>query len=81
MEAGNHGKVVAIGIETGAYARDETALAAAKRLRARMPKSGSCGLATACSTGSEEAMITGTVNPDREAFVRLCPCAGRTNGS
>ncbi len=37
VEAGNHGKVVAIDIETGAYALDENALAAAKRLRARRP--------------------------------------------
>ncbi|MDQ3659261.1 MAG: hypothetical protein M3338_06255 [Actinomycetota bacterium] len=35
VEAGNHGKVVAIDIETGAYAIDENALAAAKRLRAQ----------------------------------------------
>jgi hypothetical protein len=35
VEAGNHGKVVAIDIETGAYALDENALAAAKRLRAQ----------------------------------------------
>ncbi len=38
--AGNHGKVVAIGIETGEYALDESALAAAKRLRARCPDAG-----------------------------------------
>ncbi len=37
VEAGNHGKVVAIDIETGAYALDENALGAAKRLRARHP--------------------------------------------
>lgn len=37
VEAGNHGKVVAIDIETGAYALDENALAAAKRLRAQRP--------------------------------------------
>lgn len=37
VEAGNHGKVVAIDIETGAYALGENALAAAKRLRARCP--------------------------------------------
>lgn len=37
VEAGNHGKVVAIDIETGAYALDENALAAAKRLRAQHP--------------------------------------------
>ncbi len=33
VEAGNHGKVVAIDIETGAYALGENALASAKRLR------------------------------------------------
>lgn len=38
VEARNHGKVVAIDVETGAYALDESALAAAKRLRARCPK-------------------------------------------
>jgi hypothetical protein len=37
VEAGNRGKVVAIDIETGAYALGETALAAAKRLRVRHP--------------------------------------------
>ena len=37
VEAGNHGKVVAIDIETGAYAVDDTALAAASRLRAQRP--------------------------------------------
>jgi hypothetical protein len=36
-----------------------------------MPKSGSCGPPTALCTGSEDAMITGTVNPDREATIRL----------
>jgi hypothetical protein len=35
--AGNHGKVVAIDVETGAYALDENALAAAKRLRVQHP--------------------------------------------
>lgn len=37
VEAGNHGKVVAIDIETGEYALEENALAAAKRLRVRRP--------------------------------------------
>lgn len=37
VEAGNHGKIVAIDIETGAYALDENALAAAKRLRVQHP--------------------------------------------
>ena len=37
VEEGNHGKVVAIDIETGAYALGENALAAAKRLRAQRP--------------------------------------------
>jgi hypothetical protein len=37
VEAGNRGKVVAIDIETGAYALGETALAAATRLRVRHP--------------------------------------------
>jgi hypothetical protein len=37
VEAGNHGKVVAIDIETGAYALDENALASAKRLRVQHP--------------------------------------------
>lgn len=37
VEAENHGKVVAIDIETGAYALDENALAATKRLRAQHP--------------------------------------------
>jgi hypothetical protein len=37
VEAGNRGKVVAIDIETGAYALGETALAAAKRLRVQHP--------------------------------------------
>jgi hypothetical protein len=36
-----------------------------------MPKSGSCGSATARCAGSEDAMITGTVNPDLEATIRL----------
>jgi len=43
VEARNHGKVVAIDIETGAYAFDENALAAAKGLR---------GLVTARCPGS-----------------------------
>ncbi len=38
IEAGNHGKVVAIDIETGAYTVDDTALAAALRLRAEHPE-------------------------------------------
>ncbi len=37
VEAGNHGKIVAIDIETGAYAVDDTALAAAHRLRSQQP--------------------------------------------
>jgi len=37
VEAGSHGKVVAIDVKTGAYALDENALAAALRLRARRP--------------------------------------------
>ncbi|MGH3090120.1 MAG: hypothetical protein ACRDSJ_22800, partial [Rubrobacteraceae bacterium] len=37
VEAGNHGKVVAIDVETGEYALAENALAAAKRLRALCP--------------------------------------------
>jgi hypothetical protein len=37
VEAGNHGKVVAIDIETGTYALGENALAAAKRLRVQHP--------------------------------------------
>ena len=37
VEATHHGKVVAIDIETGAYAIDDTALAAARRLRAQHP--------------------------------------------
>jgi hypothetical protein len=70
VEAGNRSKIVAIDIE-GVYAFDENALAAAKRLRARMPKSGSCGPATARCTASEDAMITGTVNPDRQVTIWL----------
>jgi hypothetical protein len=38
VEAGNHGKVVAIDVETGAFALDENALAAAKRLREEHPE-------------------------------------------
>ena len=38
VEATHHGKVVAIDIETGAYAVDDNALAAARRLRARYPE-------------------------------------------
>jgi hypothetical protein len=53
------------------YAFDENALAAAKRLRARMPKSGSCGSATARCTASEDAMITGTANLDRQSTICL----------
>ena len=37
VEVVNHGNVVAIDIETGAYALDENALAAAKRLRVQHP--------------------------------------------
>jgi hypothetical protein len=37
VEATHYGKVVAIDIETGAYAVDDTALAAARRLRAQYP--------------------------------------------
>ncbi len=37
VEAGNHGRVVAIDVETGAYAVDDTALGAARRLRAEHP--------------------------------------------
>lgn len=37
VEAGNQGKIVAIDIETGACAVDETALAATHRLRAQHP--------------------------------------------
>ena len=37
MEATHYGKVVAIDIETGAYAIDDTALAAARRLYAQYP--------------------------------------------
>lgn len=35
VEEGNRGKIVAIDVETGAYALGESALAAAKRLRAQ----------------------------------------------
>ena len=38
VEATHHGKVVAIDIETGAYAVDDNALAAARRLRAQYPE-------------------------------------------
>lgn len=37
VEAGNHGKIVAIDVETGAYALEETALAASRRLQAQQP--------------------------------------------
>ncbi|HEY7494563.1 MAG TPA: hypothetical protein VIH59_26125 [Candidatus Tectomicrobia bacterium] len=37
VEVTHHGEVVAIDIETGAYAIDDTALAAARRLRAQHP--------------------------------------------
>jgi hypothetical protein len=37
VEATHYGKVVAIDIETGAYAIDDTALAAARRLRTQHP--------------------------------------------
>ena len=39
VEAGNHGRVVAIDIETGAYALGDTARDAAKKLLARYPDS------------------------------------------
>ena len=35
VEVGNRGKIVAIDVETGAYAVDETALAASRRLQAQ----------------------------------------------
>ena len=38
VEATHHGKVVAIDIETGAYAVDDNALAAARCLRAQYPE-------------------------------------------
>ena len=37
VEAGNRGKIVAIDVETGAYAVDETALAASRLLQAQRP--------------------------------------------
>lgn len=37
VETEHHGKVVAIDVETGAYAVDENALSAAQRLRAQRP--------------------------------------------
>lgn len=37
VEAGNYGKIVAIDVETGAYALEETALAASRRLQAQHP--------------------------------------------
>lgn len=37
VEAGNRGKVVAIDVETGAYALEETALAASRLLQAQRP--------------------------------------------
>lgn len=37
VEANNQGKIVAIDIETGAYALDETAVAASRRLLAQQP--------------------------------------------
>lgn len=37
MEATDYGRVVAIDIETGAYAIDDTALAAVRRLRVQKP--------------------------------------------
>jgi hypothetical protein len=37
VEAGNHGKIVAIDIETGAFELDEEILAATERLFARYP--------------------------------------------
>ena len=38
VEAGNQGKIVAIDVETGAYAVGETALDASKRLLAQHPE-------------------------------------------
>lgn len=38
VEATDYGRVVAIDIETGAYAIDDTALAAARRLRTQHPQ-------------------------------------------
>lgn len=38
VEAGNRGKIVAIDVETGAYALDETAVAASRRLLAQHPE-------------------------------------------
>lgn len=37
VEAGNRGKIVAIDVETGAYALEETALAASRSLQVRRP--------------------------------------------
>lgn len=37
VEAGHHGKIIAIDVETGAYALEETALAASRRLQAQRP--------------------------------------------
>jgi hypothetical protein len=37
VEAGNHGKIVAIDVKTGAYAVDVTALNASNSLRAQYP--------------------------------------------
>lgn len=37
VEAGNRGKIVAIDVETGAYALEETVLAASRRLQAQRP--------------------------------------------
>ena len=37
VETGNYGKVVAIDVETGAFALDETALAASRCLQAQQP--------------------------------------------
>ena len=37
VEAGNHGKIVAIDIETGAYETDASELAASDRLLGRLP--------------------------------------------
>jgi hypothetical protein len=37
VEAGNFGKIVAIDVETGAYALGETALDASRRLRLQQP--------------------------------------------
>jgi hypothetical protein len=37
VETGNYGKIVAIDVDTGAFALEETALAASRRLQAQQP--------------------------------------------